>query len=200
MARLLLKSDETYVQALELRLGVNRFGRSAANDFPLEHSTISGFHCELELTESGLTVKDRNSTNGTFVDGARIQESKLTPGQLLRLGDLEFLVESIDFDIAIPKFEVSRPAPPVVLEDGAMLCPRHPRNRATHQCKHCHEVLCSECVRQLRRRRGKTLELCSLCSHPCERLGGEQRRKKSLLEILQQTVKLPLLRRGGKRR
>ena len=74
-------------------------------------------------------------------------------------------------------------------------CARHKHARATHQCTHCQEILCDSCVHWLRRRGGKILKLCPLCSHLCERIGGEKKpKKKTLLGFLHKTIKLPFLR------
>jgi pSer/pThr/pTyr-binding forkhead associated (FHA) protein len=201
MARLILKSDGSRDQVIELHLGLNRLGRSPENDFQIEHSSVSAVHCELILGANEVTVRDCDSTNGTFIDGQSVKEAHLQTGQILSLGDVELLVESTDVRIAIPKFEVPRPAPPVVLSDGSLICPRHPRARVTHQCTHCRELMCDACVHRLRRRGGKMLKLCPLCSHQCEPLSGEVRKKKkkTLLGFLQKTVKLPLLQSRRKR-
>ena len=198
MARLLIISDGFENGVIELNLGVNHLGRSAKNDFQLDHSTVSATHCQIVLTEDGVTVRDCDSTNGIFVDGGQVQEAKLSAGQTLRVGDVELLVENTEVTIAIPKFDVPRPAPPVVLSDGSLICPRHPQAAATHQCTHCREVLCDDCVHRLRRRGGKVLKLCPICSHSCAPIGGEQKKKKSLLQFLQKTVKLPFLRHSGR--
>ncbi len=194
MANLVITSPGFNNQVINLNLGVNRFGRGPGNDFIVEHATISARHCEIALGDGELTVRDNGSTNGTYVNGRPVMEAKLAAGQVLRLGDVDFLVESTEVTIAIPKFDVPRPAPPVVLSDGSLICPRHKQARATHQCTHCHEVLCDECVHRLRRRGGKVLKLCPLCSHACEPIGGEAKKKKSFLGFLQRTVKLPFLR------
>ena len=193
MASLLIKSDGFHNQVVELKLGLNRFGRSPANDFQIEHPTVSAHHCEVVLRDGEVLVRDCDSTNGTFLDGEPVHEQTLHAGQVLRLGDIEMLVESTDVRIAIPKFEVPCSAPPVVLPDGSLLCPRHPRAHVTHQCTHCRELLCDSCVTRLRRRGGKLHKLCPLCSHKVEPLGGEKKKKKSLLAILNKTVKLPFL-------
>lgn len=193
MARLLVKLEGFENRVIELNLGINRLGRSPKNNFQIDHPTISATHCELKLTDEGVILRDCDSTNGTFVGGQRVKEARLSAGQTLRLGDVELLVESTDVTIAIPKFDVPQPAPPVVLDDGSLLCPRHPRAPVTHQCTHCREVLCDACIHQLRRRGGKVLKLCPLCSHPCEPLGGERKKKKSLFGFLHKTVKLPFL-------
>src|ERR1035438_10037299 len=132
MARLVIKSAETGDRVIELNLGVNRLGRSLKNDIPIEHPTVSATHCEIVLSNDGVLVRDCTSANGTFVDGERIQEAILSVGQTLHLGEVELAVETTEVTIAIPKFDMPRPAPPVVLTDGSLICPRHPTDTATH--------------------------------------------------------------------
>lgn len=193
MASLLIKSDGFDNRVLTLNLGINRFGRSAENDFQIEHRSVSARHCEIVLGERQVYVRDCGSTNGTFLNDEPVQEAVLREGQVLRLGSVELWVENTDVRIEIPKFDMPIPAPPVVLPDGSLLCRRHRNSKATHRCTYCLEILCDACVTRLRRRGGKTLKLCPLCSHPVEVIGGEKKRNKSILEILQSTVKLPFL-------
>jgi hypothetical protein len=193
MARLVIKSAEFEDRVIELHLGVNQLGRSSESDFQIEHPTVSDLHCEIVLAEDEVLVRDCGSTNGTFVGGERIKEARLSAGQILHLGEVELLVENADVTIAIPKFDMPRPAPPVVMPDGSLMCPRHPNARATHQCTHCREVLCDACVHRLRRRGGKVSKLCPLCSHACVPLVAEKRKQKSLFDLLRKTTILPFL-------
>ncbi len=196
MARLVVKTNGVQNQVIELRLGVNRFGRSPDNDFRIDHPTISAFHCEIELGEGVLLLRDHDSTNGTFVEGQPVKEAKLVAGQSFAIGDVELFVENTDVKIEIPHFELpsEAPAPPVVLSDGSLVCPRHPRTRVTYQCTKCREVMCDACVHRLRRRGGKLLELCPRCSSPCEPIGVQKKKKKKkLLDLLTTTIKLPFL-------
>jgi hypothetical protein len=193
MAKLLITSDGFNSKIIELNLGVNRFGRVQGNDFQIEHPTISAKHCEIVLGDGQLIVRDCGSTNGTFIDGEPIGEARLSAGQTLRLGDVELLVETTEVNIAIPQFDITRPAPPIVLTDGSLVCPRHKNARVTHQCRHCREVMCDECVHRLRRRGGKLHKLCPLCSHKVDEIGGPKKRKSSFLGFLQRTVKLPFI-------
>lgn len=126
MARLLKTTGAGAPEVLELNLGLNQFGRDPENHFPVNHPTVSTLHCELILTADGVLLRDCNSTNGTFVNNAMVKQAVLHAGQRLRLGDVEFLVDSTEVRIAIPEIERPVPAPPVVLPDGAMLCQRHP--------------------------------------------------------------------------
>lgn len=194
MARLLKTNGAGEPEVLELNLGVNQFGRDPETHFPINHPTVSTLHCELILTADGVLLRDCDSTNGTFVNGALVKNAVLEPGQKLRLGDVEFLVDTTEVRIAIPEIERPIPAPPVVMPDGAMLCQRHTGAKVTHRCTFCHSVLCDSCVTRLRRKGGKTLKLCKLCSHPVELLPGEKPKKKSFLSKLTSTIKLPFLR------
>jgi hypothetical protein len=195
MARLVIKSAEIGDRVIELNLGVNRLGRSPLSDVQIDDPTVSATHCKIVLTDDGIVVHDCASANGTFVGGERLKEARLSAGQTLHLGEVELFVETTDVTIAIPKFDMPRPAPPVVLSDGSLICPRHPKARATHQCTHCLEVLCDACVHWLRRRGGKLMRFCPLCSHPCVPLGAEKPKKKSFLGLWRKTVKMPFFHR-----
>jgi pSer/pThr/pTyr-binding forkhead associated (FHA) protein len=196
MARLVVKKNGMDERVIELKLGLNRIGRTQDNDFQIEHPTISSRHCELRLEGNEIVVRDCGSTNGTSFLGQPIQEIRLQAGQTFAAGDIEFFIESTEANVAIPKFD--RPvekAPPVVTKDG-MLCSRHPRATVTHRCAHCREVMCEACVTKLRRRGGKVLKLCPVCSHHVELIGAEKKKKKGFLGLLQKTMKLPLIRAG----
>jgi FHA domain len=195
MARLVIKSAEFGDRVIELNLGVNRFGRSPSNDVQIENPTVSGTHCEIVLADDGVVVRDCDSANGTYVNAQPVKEARLSAGQTLQLGEVELLVETTDITVAIPQFDMPRPAPPVVLSDGSLICPRHPNARATHQCTHCLEVLCDACVHHLRRRGGKLMEFCPLCSHPCLPLGAEKQKKKLFFGLWRKTTKLPFFKR-----
>jgi len=191
MARLLIKTAGLENRTLELRLGVNHVGRDPDCDFPIGHPTVSANHCELEVSNDGVLLRDCGSTNGTFLNGDPVKEARLMPGQTVNLGDVELFVENTDVNVAIPQFERPRPKPPVVLADGKLACKRHPEEHATYQCTHCREVMCNHCVHIMRIKGGLPLFLCPLCSHKCEPLQIVQpRKKKKGLLGLFDTVKL----------
>ena len=48
-------------------------GRSEDCDLVVQESAVSSRHCRLTHKADGFTVEDLNSTNGTFVNGARIE-------------------------------------------------------------------------------------------------------------------------------
>jgi len=200
MARLLIKMQGLENRTFELRFGVNRVGRDPASAFHIDHPTVSFNHCELELSGAGVMLRDCGSTNGTFVNGDHVKETWLLPGQTVHLGDVELFVESTEVNVAIPKFERERPKPPVVLEGGVMLCPRHPQMQVTYKCTNCHEVMCDSCVHIMQRKGGAPLFLCTLCSHKCEpvEVVRPKKKKKTLIGFLRDTVKLKFGRFAGR--
>ncbi|MFJ8104193.1 FHA domain-containing protein [Streptomyces sp. NPDC096132] len=70
--------------------GQVRVGRSAEADVPLDDPDVSRLHCAVTLSPDGrATVTDLGSTNGTTLDGTRVQTRplRLAPGALLRIGE-----------------------------------------------------------------------------------------------------------------
>jgi hypothetical protein len=198
MARLLIKTEGLGAQAIELHMGVNRVGRDPDCEQHLDHYTISSLHCELSLTQAGIYLRDCSSTNGTFLDGKRVEETWLRPGQELRLGAVELYVESVDATIAIPEIKHAAPPPKAIQENGELHCVRHPDRRITFKCTHCTEVMCHACVHVLKRQGGQPLFLCRVCSHVCERLEIlQEKKKRGFFGFLQETVKLKF-RHGGR--
>ena len=76
---------------------VRTIGRAGAADFCLDVPLVSRVHCRVEVGADGaVEVIDLDSTNGTWVDGARIQRAALRPGGILRVGRVEFALEPAD--------------------------------------------------------------------------------------------------------
>lgn len=69
-------------------------GRAEEASIRLPFSTVSRSHCEIWLDEDedALMIKDLNSSNGTYVNGQRITESEVSPGDLLAVGPAVFVV------------------------------------------------------------------------------------------------------------
>jgi len=78
----------------ELKVDKTTIGRVEDNTFPIVEPSISSHHCEILLRGSEVVVRDLNSTNGTFVNGEKVTETVLKPGQILRLGQIEMRLEA----------------------------------------------------------------------------------------------------------
>lgn len=70
-------------------------GRDKACNVVIEDGTVSSKHAEIRKENGDWYVKDLQSTNGTFVEGSRIEKSKITPGQQVRFGKKTFRLEFI---------------------------------------------------------------------------------------------------------
>jgi pSer/pThr/pTyr-binding forkhead associated (FHA) protein len=73
--------------------GIRTVGRATGADFIVEAALVSRVHCRLTaLEDGGLEVRDLESTNGTFVNGQRIDSARLSHGDRLQVGRLELVV------------------------------------------------------------------------------------------------------------
>src|SRR5438876_5270603 len=126
MPRLIVKSGDAHLEAIDLKPGSNRLGRGRNNDFEVDHPTVSTAHCEILCQQGEVLVRDCGSTNGTFINGQPIKESNLAPGQTLHLGDVEMVLETAPATVAIPHIDFREPPPPPPLPDGSMACLNHP--------------------------------------------------------------------------
>ncbi len=71
-----------------------RIGRRQGCVLQLNSKAISGHHAELHQVDDQLWVTDLNSTNGTYVNGKRIdQPTELNDTALLQLADIAFRVD-----------------------------------------------------------------------------------------------------------
>ncbi|HZB22668.1 MAG TPA: FHA domain-containing protein [Gaiellaceae bacterium] len=76
----------------ELDSAALTIGRGGQNDVPLEDDEFaSARHARFEPRRDGVWVQDRGSTNGTYVNGARLDRPRrLTPGDVVRVGETDF--------------------------------------------------------------------------------------------------------------
>ena len=70
-------------------------GRHPDNDFTLRDDLLSRFHCVLEATGDRWVLRDLGSRNGCKVNGERVAEAALDPGDQVRLGRHEFVVRRV---------------------------------------------------------------------------------------------------------
>jgi ABC transport system ATP-binding/permease protein len=73
--------------------GVARtIGRSTGADFILDAALVSRVHCQLlALGDGALEVRDLESTNGTYVNGARVERALLASGDKVQVGRVELV-------------------------------------------------------------------------------------------------------------
>lgn len=69
------------------------FGRSIDADIAVPDKTMSRRHFAVHSEQEGCVVEDLGSTNGTFVDGERIDKRNARDGSIVRAGGSLFVIE-----------------------------------------------------------------------------------------------------------
>src|SRR5437762_1422154 len=103
MARLVLLSEGLTGRTYELKVDRTTVGRVEDNSFQIPEASVSSHHAEILLRGNDVVIKDLNSTNGTFINGEKVTEAVLKPGQILRLGMIEMRLETGEAPIAGPR-------------------------------------------------------------------------------------------------
>jgi hypothetical protein len=65
-------------------------GRSSTCQLVLSDDTVSRRHAELRVRDGTWFIRDLGSSNGTWVNGRRVVEAEVAPGDELWLGDCRF--------------------------------------------------------------------------------------------------------------
>ena len=94
MRQILIVHDQGGARELELVEENYTLGRSKDNDIELGAWTVSAHHAALVLRDSDYWLQDLLSTNGSYVNGRRVQRHRLEDRDQIMLADyrMEFLV------------------------------------------------------------------------------------------------------------
>jgi len=110
-----------------------RLGRDHSNRVQLHDTEVSRQHAEIRHEEDGFVLVDLGSSNGTFVNGRRIERHRLASGDHLQLGRTlilytgpsadfdEDLAQAIDIAATRPAEDASRIIHSVTQADGSRL-------------------------------------------------------------------------------
>ena len=91
----LLKTQENAASPFSFRIHpgkIKTIGRAANADFIVDATLVSRLHCRLTAGASELQVEDLDSTNGTYVNGERVERAALKSGDKLGVGEVQFVV------------------------------------------------------------------------------------------------------------
>jgi transcriptional regulator with GAF, ATPase, and Fis domain len=80
---------------------VIRIGKVEGNDVVLPEETVSRVHCEILRDQKGHLLRDLNSTNGTFLDGAEIREAYIRAGSVITVGTVQLKFQPYEERIEI---------------------------------------------------------------------------------------------------
>ncbi|KAA8966510.1 FhaA domain-containing protein [Mycobacterium sp.] len=87
-----LQLDDGSGRTYQLREGTNIVGRGQDAQFRLPDTGVSRRHLEIRWDGQVALLSDLNSTNGTTVNNAPVQEWQLADGDVIRLGHSEIIV------------------------------------------------------------------------------------------------------------
>ncbi len=88
-----------------------RLGRRQDCHLRIPTRDVSRIHCDIMRRDGKIFVKDLGSSNGTYVNGKRIAEVELKPGDKLRVGPVLFYVQIDGKPPAIKPEPESKAAP-----------------------------------------------------------------------------------------
>ncbi len=104
-------------------------GRSSRTDIQILDKAASGLHFEIRGADDEWMIKDLKSTNGTFLNGEKIESSPLSTGDVIKVGSVEIVfsseevadeIEEIDDQPDLPS-DVEDETPPDVSDDETEL-------------------------------------------------------------------------------
>jgi pSer/pThr/pTyr-binding forkhead associated (FHA) protein len=142
LASMLVRSGGLKGTRYPIKVPVINIGRADYNDLVLPDDSVSTSHAKLQRREDVWVLSDLGSTNGTFVDGERIEgESVLSPGATIRFGELSLLFEPATSEPAGAKGGGTKvlgalqvpppPPPPPAVKPAAKAAPARPLIRVS---------------------------------------------------------------------
>lgn len=86
-------------------------GRAAEADLSVPAEEISRRHALVKPTPDGLSVEDLGSSNGTFINGKRVQQGFVKPGDELRLDTVRLILVAPGMEMAQQTTRVAKAEP-----------------------------------------------------------------------------------------
>lgn len=116
-ASLVLVMPDGKQTEIPLRRAVQVIGRQIDCQIRIPSGPVSRHHCEVSVTDRGVSIRDLGSSNGTFVNKRRVTQADLSPGDLVAVGEVVFVVRvdgrpaAIDSDDVLEDGQVKTAAP-----------------------------------------------------------------------------------------
>jgi pSer/pThr/pTyr-binding forkhead associated (FHA) protein len=70
-----------------------KIGRDMGTHTRLKDPQVAMLHCQVVVETGRVVLTDLNSSGGTFVEGQRVREHELRPGDVFRVGDTRIRFE-----------------------------------------------------------------------------------------------------------
>jgi pSer/pThr/pTyr-binding forkhead associated (FHA) protein len=84
--KLVLSFQGVQIQEYALDRPVLSIGRRDENDIVIDHMGVSGTHAQIAMEGQSVILTDLKSTNGTFVNGQRVERVELRPNDWISIG------------------------------------------------------------------------------------------------------------------
>ena len=92
-ANLVLLAKKGENKVFPLPSAVTIVGRRKNCDLRIPLESVSRRHCQFNLEDENVKLRDLGSRNGTFLNGKRIDEQILKPGDSIRIGPVVFAMQ-----------------------------------------------------------------------------------------------------------
>src|SRR5712692_25789 len=102
MPKIFLKFNEQVLKEIPLEAPQLTIGRKPDNDLVIDNPAVSGHHARIVKEEGAFFVEDLGSTNGTFLNDAKVQKQKLKNTDRVAIGKHALIYQD----------EVAAPPPP----------------------------------------------------------------------------------------
>ena len=127
MAKINFMDHDSLLREFEIKEDLVTVGREATNKLVIADPSVSRQHATVEKRPDGYYLSDKNSSNGTYINGKRITQQKLNHADKINFGSASAVFEDeeqMGATFILPKEEMPEPAAPELI--GA-----HPDDRPT---------------------------------------------------------------------
>ncbi|MBL8760498.1 MAG: FHA domain-containing protein [Phycisphaerae bacterium] len=111
-ASLILVTADKPPRELPLKKSTLIVGRQDTCHIRIPSDSVSRQHCELRVDDHSVTVRDLGSSNGTYVNKRRVNQSELAAGDVLSIGGFAFVVKIGDATPSVDAASVLASAAP----------------------------------------------------------------------------------------
>lgn len=114
---LVLVTKSGQQKVFPLTSGLVVIGRRRNCDLSIPLESVSRRHCQIDVSNGQVTIRDLGSKNGTYLNGKRIDQALAKAGDRLQVGPIVFVlqVDGQPARIEPPRQGTARPA---ATEDG----------------------------------------------------------------------------------
>ena len=113
-AKIILSRDNKPVQQFVLMNESTSIGRRPDNDIAIKDPAVSGSHAKVQIIGENYLIQDLGSTNGVHIQGRRVKQQVLKPGDVISIGvhELKFVIQDATAKTArVPKTARVKPKP-----------------------------------------------------------------------------------------